>query len=87
VAAAAAHLSRATDREQARDTPSNCIWRLTPKVWREFTCGPRLRPRHVTSKTMGCGLDHFRKEGAKLVPEPTASDPYIEAWEIKRQGK
>ena len=26
----------------------------------------------------GRGLDHFRKEGAKLIPEPTEPDPYIE---------
>jgi hypothetical protein len=24
---------------------------------------------------MGRGLDHFRAEGAKLIPEPTAADP------------
>ena len=39
---------------------------------------------------MGRGLDHFRKEGAKLVPEPTA-DPYEDEayrlWAIKQQGK
>ncbi len=36
-------------------------------------------------------LDHFRKEGAKLVPEPTAPDGYIEEayrlWAIKQQGR
>jgi replication-associated recombination protein RarA len=37
------------------------------------------------------GLDHFRKEGAKLVPPPTADDPYEDEayrlWQIKQQGK
>ncbi len=45
----------------------------------------------MKGKAMGRGLDHFRKEGAKLVPEPTAPDPYIEEayrlWAIKQQGK
>ena len=38
---------------------------------------------------MGRGLDHFRKEGAKLVPPPTEPDLYIEEayrlWAIKRR--
>jgi hypothetical protein len=45
----------------------------------------------IAGKKLGRGLDHFRKEGAKLVPEPTAPDPYIEEayrlWAIKQQGK
>ena len=44
----------------------------------------------IKGKEMGSGLDHFRKEGAKLVPEPTA-DPYEDdayrLWAIKQQGK
>ena len=40
---------------------------------------------------MGRGLDHFRKEGAKLIPEPTEPDPYIEEayrlLQIKQQSK
>jgi hypothetical protein len=39
----------------------------------------------------GRSLDHFRKEGAKLVPPPTADDPYEDEayrlWQIKQQGK
>jgi replication-associated recombination protein RarA len=39
-------------------------------------------------KAMGRGLKHFREEGAKLVPEPTAPDPFIEEayrlWAIKQ---
>ena len=30
----------------------------------------------LAGKKLGRGLDHFRKEGAKLVPPPTADDPY-----------
>jgi hypothetical protein len=34
-------------------------------------------------------LDHFRKEGVKLVPPPTAGDPYEDEayrlWQIKQQ--
>ena len=45
----------------------------------------------LKGKAMGRGLDHFRKEGAKLVPEPTEPDLYIEEayrlWQIKAQGK
>ena len=45
----------------------------------------------MKGKAMGRGLDHFRKEGAKLVPEPTEPDLYIEEayrlWAIKQQGK
>jgi replication-associated recombination protein RarA len=45
----------------------------------------------MKGKAMGRGLDHFRKEGAKLVPEPTEPDLYIEEayrlWQIKAQGK
>ena len=40
---------------------------------------------------LGRGLDHFRKEGAKLVPPPTADDPYEDEayrlWAIKQRGK
>ena len=32
----------------------------------------------MKGKAMGRGLDHFRKEGAKLVPPPTEPDPYEE---------
>jgi replication-associated recombination protein RarA len=45
----------------------------------------------IAGKRLGRGLDHFRKEGAKLVPPPTADDPYEEEayrlWAIKQQGK
>ena len=45
----------------------------------------------IRGKAMGRGLDHFRKEGAKLVPPPTADDPYEDEayrlWTIKQQGK
>ena len=41
-------------------------------------------------RKMGRGLDHFRKEGAKLVPPPKGDDPYIEEayrlWAIKQRG-
>jgi hypothetical protein len=40
---------------------------------------------------MGRGFDHFRKEGAKLIPPPAADDPYEDEayrlWRIKQQGK
>jgi replication-associated recombination protein RarA len=45
----------------------------------------------MKGKAMGRGLDHFRKEGAKLVPPPTEPDPYEDEayrlWAIKQQGK
>jgi hypothetical protein len=44
----------------------------------------------LAGKKLARGLEHFRKEGAKLIPEPTASDPYIEEayrlWQIKQQS-
>ena len=37
------------------------------------------------------GLTHFREDGARLIPEPTEPDLYIEEayrlWQIKAQGK
>jgi hypothetical protein len=45
----------------------------------------------MKGKAMGRGLDHFRKEGAKLVPPPTADDPYEDEayrlWTIKERSK
>jgi replication-associated recombination protein RarA len=45
----------------------------------------------LAGKKLGRGLDHFRKEGAKLVPPPTGDDPYEDEayrlWQIKQQGK
>jgi replication-associated recombination protein RarA len=45
----------------------------------------------IKGKAMGRGLDHFRKEGAKLVPPPTADDPYEDEayrlWAIKQQQR
>ena len=45
----------------------------------------------LAGQGVGRGLDHFRKEGAKLVPPPTADDPYEDEayrlWAIKQQGK
>ena len=42
----------------------------------------------LEGKRMGRGLDHFRKEGAKLIPPPTADDPYEDEayrlWTMKR---
>jgi replication-associated recombination protein RarA len=45
----------------------------------------------LAGRKLGRGLDHFRKEGAKLIPPPTADDPYEDEayrlWTIKQQGK
>jgi hypothetical protein len=45
----------------------------------------------LKGKAMGRGLDHFRKEGAKLIPEPTEPDPFIEEayrlWPLKQRSK
>ncbi|RXH40998.1 hypothetical protein [Bradyrhizobium zhanjiangense] len=45
----------------------------------------------IKGKAMGRGLDHFRKEGAKLIPPPTGDDPYEDEayrlWKIKQQGR
>jgi hypothetical protein len=51
---------------------------------------PTLDMYTMKGKAMGRGLDHFRSEGAKLVPPPTADDPYeaeaYRLWQIKQQG-
>jgi replication-associated recombination protein RarA len=43
----------------------------------------------ITGKAMGRGLDHFRTEGAKLVPPPTEPDAYeaeaYRLWGIKAE--
>ncbi len=45
----------------------------------------------MKGKAMGRGLDHFRKEGAKLVPPPTGDDPFEDEayrlWALKQQSK
>ena len=45
----------------------------------------------MKGKAMGRGLDHFRKEGARLIPPPTEPAPYEDEayrlWAIKQQGK
>jgi replication-associated recombination protein RarA len=45
----------------------------------------------MKGKAMGRGLNHFREEGAKLIPEPTESDPFIEEayrlWALKQRSK
>ncbi len=44
----------------------------------------------IEGKRMGRGLDHFRNEGAKLIPPPTEPDAYeaeaCRLWAIKRRG-
>jgi hypothetical protein len=41
----------------------------------------------LKGKAMGRGLDHFRSEGAKLIPEPTDADPYEdEAYRLWAQS-
>jgi replication-associated recombination protein RarA len=45
----------------------------------------------LAGRKLGRGLDHFRKEDAKLIPPPTDDDPYedeaFRLWQIKRQRK
>jgi replication-associated recombination protein RarA len=45
----------------------------------------------MQGKAMGRGLDHFRSEGAKLIPPPTDDDPYeneaYRLWAIKQERK
>jgi len=44
-----------------------------------------------TMKGKGRGLDHFRTEGARLIPPPTADDPYEDGayrlWTLKQRSK
>ncbi|MCC8969426.1 hypothetical protein [Bradyrhizobium brasilense] len=44
----------------------------------------------IKGKAMGRGLDHFRREGAKLIPPPTEDDPYEDEayrlWALKQRG-
>ena len=45
----------------------------------------------MNGKAMGRGLEHFRREGAMLVPEPTEPDLFVEEayrlWALKRRSK
>ena len=45
----------------------------------------------LAGKKLGRGLDHFREEGAKLIPEPTEPDPFIDEayrlWALKQRSK
>ncbi len=45
----------------------------------------------LVGKKLGPGLDHFRNEGARLVPPPTEPDPYeheaYRLWAIKQQQR
>jgi hypothetical protein len=45
----------------------------------------------LAGRKLGRGLDHFRKEGAKLIPPPTGDDAYEDEayrlWAKKQQGK
>ncbi|MBT1515144.1 hypothetical protein KIP88_32140 [Bradyrhizobium sp. SRL28] len=45
----------------------------------------------LAGRKLGRGLDHFRREGAKLIPEPTEPDPFIEEayrlWALKQWSK
>ena len=45
----------------------------------------------MKGKAMGRGLDHFRQEGAKLIPPPTADDPCEDEayrlWTITQRSK
>ena len=54
-------------------------------------CSGELPLHTIARKKPGRGLDHFRKEGAKLVPPPTADDPYEDEayrlWAIKQRSK
>ena len=45
----------------------------------------------LAGRKLGRGLDHFREEGARLVPPPAMKDAYeneaYRLWAIKQQGK
>ena len=45
----------------------------------------------LTGRKLGRGLDHFRSEGAKLVPPPKEPDPFEDEayrlWAIKQRSK
>ncbi|WMT74504.1 hypothetical protein [Bradyrhizobium sp. Ash2021] len=56
------------------------------------TIPDRANDQHtLAGKKLGRGLEHFRKEGARLVPPPTGDDPYeneaYRLWAIKQRGK
>jgi hypothetical protein len=45
----------------------------------------------LAGRKLGRGLKHFREEGARLIPPPTADDPYEDQayrlWAIKQRSK
>ena len=49
---------------------------------------PGQRSTHTRREKLGRGLEHFRKEGARLIPPPTADDPYEdEAYRLWGRGR
>ncbi len=66
--------------------PSDCALKLESFA---PTIPDWANDRHtLAGRKLGRGLDHFRKEGAKLVPPPKGDDPYVEEayrlWAIKQ---
>ena len=47
--------------------------------------------RTIAGRKLGRGIEHFRTEGAKLIPPPTGDDPYEDEayrlWALKQRGK
>jgi replication-associated recombination protein RarA len=45
----------------------------------------------LEGRKMGRGLEHFRREGARLIPPPTGDDPFEDEayrlWQIKQRSK
>jgi len=45
----------------------------------------------LAGRKLGRGLDHFRQEGANLIPAPTDDDPYEDEayrlWAIKHRSR
>jgi hypothetical protein len=45
----------------------------------------------LAGKKLGRGLEHFRQEGARLIPPPTGDDSYEDEayrlWTLKKRGK
>jgi hypothetical protein len=68
--------------------PSGCD-RCSKTSRRRSPTGRSIDQHTLAGRKLGRGLDHFRSEGAKLIPPPTDDDPYKDEayrlWAIKQR--
>ena len=68
--------------------PAIHVFLAAAQTWMPGT-RPGMTQHTLVGRWLGRGLDHFRSEGAKLVPPPKTKDAYEDEayrlWAIKQQ--